>query len=93
MGKRKYNKGHRVEGIWVIGGIERSKLKNKIYNENKKLFMCPVQKRDSETIEKLRMFMNIGVRSHDFYENTYNTNIKIEFYNYKKWTRWIIYKI
>lgn len=30
ISKRKYNKGHRVEGAWVIGGIERSNLKNKI---------------------------------------------------------------
>jgi transposase-like protein len=53
IGKRKYNRGHRVEGVWVIGGIERSKLKNKIENENKKLFMLPIEKRDSESIENI----------------------------------------
>lgn len=29
IGKRKYNRGQKVEGAWVIGGIERSILKNK----------------------------------------------------------------
>ena len=24
IAKRKYNKGHKVEGAWVIGGFERS---------------------------------------------------------------------
>ena len=24
LGKRKYNRGHRVEGVWVIAGIERT---------------------------------------------------------------------
>ncbi len=22
FGKRKYNRGHRVEGVWVVGGVE-----------------------------------------------------------------------
>ena len=22
--KRKFNRGHRVEGVWVVGGVERS---------------------------------------------------------------------
>lgn len=53
IGKRKNNKGHKVEGAWVIGGIERSRLKNKLPYENKKLCMCPILKRDSESIEKI----------------------------------------
>lgn len=24
LGKRKYNRGHRVDGVWVVGGIERT---------------------------------------------------------------------
>jgi hypothetical protein len=24
LGKRKYHRGHRVDGIWVLGGIERT---------------------------------------------------------------------
>jgi hypothetical protein len=38
IAKRKYNRGHRVEGAWVIGRIQRSRLKNKITNENKIYF-------------------------------------------------------
>ena len=37
FGKRKYNKGHSVEGQWVFGGIERS---------SEKIFLVPVEKRD-----------------------------------------------
>ena len=25
FGKRKYHRGHRVEGVWVVGGVERTK--------------------------------------------------------------------
>lgn len=28
MGKRKYNRGHRVEGAWVLGGVELTTEKN-----------------------------------------------------------------
>ena len=41
FGKRKYNKGHHVEGQWVFGGIERS---------TGKIFLVPVEKRDRETL-------------------------------------------
>jgi hypothetical protein len=23
LGKRKYNRGHRVEGVWVVGGVKK----------------------------------------------------------------------
>ena len=42
FGKRKYHKGHRVEGQWVFGGCEK-------YNKSK-IFMIPVSKRDSNTL-------------------------------------------
>jgi transposase-like protein len=41
FGKRNYHRGHRVEGTWVFGGVER---------ESGKLFMVPVEKRDSATL-------------------------------------------
>jgi hypothetical protein len=53
IAKRKYNKGHHFEGAWVIGGIERSMLKNKIRNENKKLFLCPIEERNSINIDNI----------------------------------------
>ena len=28
LGKRKYNRVHRVEGAWVFGGVERTVLAN-----------------------------------------------------------------
>ena len=59
IAKRKYNKGHKVEGVWVIGGIQRSRLKNKIKNENKKLFLLPIEERNIENTvphKTLQMF-------------------------------------
>jgi hypothetical protein len=53
IAKRKYNKGHHVDGAWVIGGIERSSLKNKIKNENKKMFLLPIKTRDIDNIDKI----------------------------------------
>ena len=42
FGKRKYHKGHRVEGQWVFGGREK-------YNK-KKFFMIPVHNRKQNTL-------------------------------------------
>lgn len=45
LGKRKYHRGHRVEGVWVVCGIERTR--------EKKTFCIPVEKRDAKTLEDL----------------------------------------
>jgi hypothetical protein len=42
LGKRKFNRGHRVEGVWVFGGVE-------ITNE-RKVFLCIVDRRDAHTL-------------------------------------------
>jgi transposase-like protein len=42
LGKRKYNMGHRVEGVWVLVGIEET-------NESK-IFLVPVENRNSQTL-------------------------------------------
>lgn len=41
FGKRKYHRGHRVEGQWVFGGIEE---------DTRRCFMVPVEKRDRATL-------------------------------------------
>ena len=41
FGKRKYHRGHHVEGQWVFGGIEQ---------ESRKCFMIAVDKRDEATL-------------------------------------------
>ncbi|XP_068229347.1 uncharacterized protein [Palaemon carinicauda] len=41
FGKRKYNIGHKVEGTWVFGGIDR---------ETRKTFFRVVEKRNAETL-------------------------------------------
>jgi transposase-like protein len=53
IAKRKYNKGHHVEGAWIIGGIQRSRLKNKVKGENKKMFLLPIEKRDVDSIDNI----------------------------------------
>jgi transposase-like protein len=42
FGKRKHNRGHRVEGIWVIGGVERT--------DNRLMFAEVVEQRDAATL-------------------------------------------
>lgn len=44
LGKRKYNRGHRVEGQWVFGGVERV---------SGKCFMLPVPDRSRNTLVAL----------------------------------------
>jgi len=42
FGKRKYNRGHRVEGVWVVGGRERT--------QEKRMFAVKVDDRSAETL-------------------------------------------
>jgi hypothetical protein len=42
MGKRKYNRGHRVEGTWVVGGVERT--------PERRVFLVPVERRSKRTL-------------------------------------------
>lgn len=63
--KRKYTRGHRVEGAWVIGGIQRSRLKNKITNENKKIFLESIEERNIENInEIIKKYIKKGTFKH-----------------------------
>ena len=41
FGKRKYHRGHHVEGQWVFGGIE---------SDSRKCFLIAVEKRDEQTL-------------------------------------------
>jgi len=43
FGKRKQHRGHHVEGVWVLGGVERTR--------ERKLFMVTVADRSAETLE------------------------------------------
>lgn len=42
IGKRKYNRGHRVEGVWLFGGVERTL--------ERRCFFVPVEDRSTETL-------------------------------------------
>ena len=42
FGKRKFNRGHRVEGCWVLGGVERT--------EERRLFVITVPDRSAVTL-------------------------------------------
>jgi transposase-like protein len=45
MGKRKYNRGHRVEGVWVVGGVERT--------PERRVFLVAVENRNAETMRDI----------------------------------------
>jgi hypothetical protein len=45
LGKRKYHRGHRVEGVWVVCGVERM--------PSRKLFLVEVQDRSASTLISL----------------------------------------
>jgi transposase-like protein len=42
LGKRKYNRGHRVEGVWIVAGVERT--------QERKIFLVRVEDRTAETL-------------------------------------------
>jgi transposase-like protein len=42
LGQRKYNRGHKVEGAWIVNGVERTSERRK--------FSVHVEHRDSETL-------------------------------------------
>ncbi|CEF61635.1 Transposase, ISXO2-like domain-containing protein [Strongyloides ratti] len=42
MGKRKYNRGHSVDGVWVVNGVEKT--------EKGRVFAVSAEKRDSDTL-------------------------------------------
>jgi transposase-like protein len=43
FGKRKYNRGHRVDGVWVVGAVNRT---------TRRIVLSHVSKRDSDTLTK-----------------------------------------
>lgn len=53
FGKRKYHRGHRVEGVWVVGGVERT--------PERRLFAVAVMDRRAPTLEALiRRYVHPG---------------------------------
>eukprot|EP01035_Chromulina_nebulosa_P026941 gene26941-35343_t len=42
FGKRKYNKGHQVDGVWVVGGVERT--------PERRIFLVQVENRSEQTL-------------------------------------------
>jgi transposase-like protein len=45
FGKRKFNRGHHVEGVWVVGGVERT--------PQRRIFAVKVDARDSNTLKSI----------------------------------------
>ena len=53
FGKRKNHCGHRVEGVWVLGGVERT--------NSRKTFLVVVPRRDAQILTKvIRQFIRPG---------------------------------
>ncbi|KAG2206083.1 hypothetical protein INT47_003732 [Mucor saturninus] len=45
FGKRKHNRGHRVDGVWVVGGVEKT--------AERKMFLTTVEKRNKPVLERV----------------------------------------
>ncbi len=45
FGKRKYHQGHRVEGVWVVGAVERTL--------QRRMFAISVDDRSRETLRAI----------------------------------------
>ena len=60
LGKRKYHRGHHVEGVWVLGGIE--------ITPQKRMFIVPVPDRCAETLVEV-------IRQHVLPGTTVNTDL------------------
>lgn len=43
FGKRKHHRGHRVEGVWILGGVERTR--------ERRVFLVKIENRSLETLE------------------------------------------
>jgi transposase-like protein len=51
FGKRKYHRGHRVEGVWILGMVERT--------EARRVILLAVDARDAETL-KLKLVKHVN---------------------------------
>lgn len=71
FGKRKYHRGDRVEGVWVVGGVERT--------EERKVFLTTVTNRNSNTMEDIiRKFVAPGSIIHTDCWAAYNMIERME---------------
>lgn len=74
FGKRKYHKGHHVEGQWVFGGVCR---------ESGAAFLVPVEKRDKETlIPLIKKYILPGTKIISDCWKAYQCIPKLEGFNY-----------
>jgi transposase-like protein len=66
LGKRKYNRGHRVDGTWVVVGVERT--------SERRIFLIPVENRNSETLSNIiRNHVHDGSIVHTDYWKGYSS--------------------
>lgn len=65
FGKRKYHRGHRVEGVWVVGGVERT--------QERRVFLMTVPRRDATTLRAvIETNVNQGSTIHTDFWRGYN---------------------
>jgi hypothetical protein len=87
FGKRRYNRGHRVEGNWVFGGTER------IWNDEKgcykagKIFLEVVDRRDASTlIPLIKKYIRPGSKVYSDYWRAYGGIPTLEGYRFEHGT-------
>lgn len=73
FGKRKNHRGHTVDGVWVLGMVERT--------VDRKLILIPIDKRDKETLHRL---INLFVKKESIiYTDKWRGYLGIETDGYK----------
>src|SRR3982750_3733849 len=64
FGKRKYNRGHRVDGQWIVGGFERG---------TGRLFLVAVENRTKETLlSVIKQWVKPGTTIYTDYWKSYD---------------------
>ena len=87
FGKRRYNRGHRVEGNWVFGGSERIWNEEKGYYQAGKIFLEVVDRRDVATlIPLIQKYIRPGSIVYSDYWRAYGGIPDLPGYNFKHGT-------
>lgn len=77
FGKRKYNRGHRVEGVWVLGMVERSergRVKLVVVEDRKKSTLHDIIK---ESIKADSVIYTDGWRGYNDLEESFQSHMTV----------------
>ena len=84
FGKRKYNRGKRVDGSWLFGMIELGTVENPTPEGNFRLEICPSNKRDEATL--IPLIQKHIAPGTTIYTDGWGAYCNLEKYGYKHMT-------